>query len=243
MGIRIVLHRPRNSQNIGAAARAMANTSAGELWVVEPLGYDRVQAARLAAGADSVLDGMKHAASLADALADCVDVVMTSGRTPEALPPPLTPREAAQRLLRSERNGDVALVFGDEVHGLTNRQLALAPATATIPTTEKASLNLAQAVLIFSYEIMLARGVADTRQRAPLAPPAEDRLLQVLRERSRALLLGAGFLNPQQPDAVLDELFRVLRRAQPTRREAELLLAASAQLARVIELSKIDNGD
>ena len=58
MAIRIVLDCPRVSQNIGAAARAIANTSVGQLWVVEPVRYDRTEAARLAAGADHVLDEM-----------------------------------------------------------------------------------------------------------------------------------------------------------------------------------------
>jgi len=54
----------------------------------------------------------------------------------------------------------------------------------------------------------------------------------LLRERARTLLLDAGFLNPQQPDAVLDELLSLARRARPSRREVELLLAALAQLER-----------
>src|SRR5437867_8210673 len=89
--LRFVLNRPRSSQNIGAAARALANTSAGELWVVEPLGFDRTQAARLAAGADQVLESMRVVRTLEEALADCVDVVMTSGRD---APGTLEPRQA-----------------------------------------------------------------------------------------------------------------------------------------------------
>jgi tRNA/rRNA methyltransferase/tRNA (cytidine32/uridine32-2'-O)-methyltransferase len=224
--VRFVLHRPRSSQNIGAAARALANTSAGELWVVEPLGFDRTAAARLAAGADAVLESMRVERTLEDALADCVDVVMTTSR---AEPEALDPRQTAERLLASP--GTAAIVFGDEVRGLTNRQLARAAAVATIPTTEKKSINLAQAVLIFAYEVMLARRVPPAAPPPP-APLADERLLSTLRERARALLLSAGFLNPQQPDAVLDELLRMLRRAHPSRREAELLLAACDQLAR-----------
>jgi len=68
--IKFVLHRPRSSQNIGAAARALANTGAGELWVVEPLGFDRAQAAKLAAGADQVLEKMRVVRTLEEALAD-----------------------------------------------------------------------------------------------------------------------------------------------------------------------------
>jgi tRNA C32,U32 (ribose-2'-O)-methylase TrmJ len=52
-----------------------------------------------------------------------------------------------------------------------------------------------------------------------------------LRERSQTLLLSAGFLNPQQPDVILDELLRLLRRASPSRREVQLLLAACDRLS------------
>src|SRR5436190_10760986 len=94
--VRFVLHRPRSSQNIGAAARALANTGAGALWVVEPLGFDRAQAAKLAAGADAVLESMKVVRTLAEAVGDCVDVVMTTGRPVAGA---LTPAETASRLL------------------------------------------------------------------------------------------------------------------------------------------------
>ena len=102
---------------------------------------------------------------------------------------------------------------------------------ATIPTAGKSSLNLAQAVLVFGYEILKARNPAPPPAR-PEQPLADERLLALLRERARALLLEAGFLNPQQPDAVLDELVSMARRARPARREIELLLGALAQLER-----------
>lgn len=226
MSIRFVLHRPRSSQNIGAAARALANTGAGALWVVEPLGFDRAQAAKLAAGADEVLDSMRLVRTLDEALDDCIDVLMTTGReTPGAL----LPEAAAARLLSSA--GPVALVFGDEVRGLTNRDLRRAGAVTTIPTALKSSLNLAQAVMVYGYEVLKARGAAAPPP-PPSEPPADERTLTLLRDRARSLLLAAGFLNPQQPDLVLDELLSLLRRVQPTKRDAELLLAALAQLQR-----------
>ena len=221
-----MLNRPRSSQNIGAAARALANTGAGSLWVVEPLGFDRGQAAKLAAGADEILERMRVVRTLEEALGDCVDVVMTTGRP---VPDALTPEQAARRLLTSP--GAAALVFGDEVRGLTNRDLRRAAAVATIPTAQKSSLNLAQAVLVFGYEILKARNTVPPPSTPP-EPLADERLLSLARERTRAILLAAGFLNPQQPDAVLDELVAFARRARPTRREVELLLAALAQLER-----------
>jgi TrmH family RNA methyltransferase len=224
--IRFVLHRPRSSQNIGAAARALANTGAGSLWVVEPLGFDRAQAARLAAGADAILESMRVTRTLPEAIEECVDVVMTTGRRIHGS---IDPRETAQRLLSSP--GECALVFGDEVNGLPAIELRRANAIATIPTAEKPSLNLAQAVMVFGYEILLAR-------RGPPHPPprgpelANERLLLLLRDRVQALLLRAAFLNPQQPNRALDEMLQVLRRARPTRREVEMLLGALDHVAR-----------
>jgi TrmH family RNA methyltransferase len=224
--IRFVLHRPRSSQNIGAAARALANTGAGALWVVEPLGFDRAQAAKLAAGADHVLERMRVVRTLEAALEDCVDVVMTTGRL---VPGALDPRATARRLLES--SGEVAVVFGDEVNGLTNRELRRAGAVATIPTAQKSSLNLAQAVLVFGYEVLLAR-TAVTASPAPEQPLADEKLLALLRKRAGELLSRVGFLNPQQPDRVLDELLRLPRRARVTQREVEMLLAALDQIGR-----------
>jgi tRNA/rRNA methyltransferase len=226
VAIRFVLHRPRSSQNIGACARALANTGAGALWVVEPLGFDRTQAARLAAGADEVLERMRVVRTLDEALDDCVDVVMTSGREVQGA---LSPEQAAARLVACD--AECALVFGDEVRGLTNQDLRRASAVATVPTAHKSSLNLAQAAMVFGYEILKARGAALPKE-GPRPPPATEEMLQLLRGRARALLLSAGFLNPQQPDRVLDELLSLLRRAHATRREVELLLAAVAQLER-----------
>jgi tRNA/rRNA methyltransferase len=168
---------------------------------------------------------MRVVRTLAEAVGDCVDVLMTTGRpTPGAL----APWDAASRLAASP--GPAALVFGDEVRGLTNRELRQAGAVSTIPTSSKSSLNLAQAVMVYGYELSKARGAALPRI-AP-EPLADEQTLSLLRDRTRSLLLSVGFLNPQQPDMVLDELLSLLRRAHPTRRETELLLAAIAQLDR-----------
>ncbi len=224
--IRFVLHRPRSSQNIGSAARALANTGAGALWVVEPLGFDRAQAAKLAAGADHVLEGMRVVRTLEEAVEDCVDVVMTTGRPVAGA---IDPRAAAQRLLGAA--GEAALVFGDEVNGLTNRELRRAGAVATIPTAEKSSLNLAQAVLVFGYEVLLGRGTAKPAHEAE-RPLADEKILALLRKRAGELLARVGFLNPQQPDRALDELLQLSRRARANRREVEMLLAALDQIGR-----------
>src|SRR5206468_363307 len=156
--------------------------------------------ARLAAGADQMLEAMKVVRTLPEALADCVDVVMTTGREMKGS---IDPRETARRLLAAP--GECALVFGDEVNGLPAVELRRANALATLPPAEKPSLNLAQAVMVFGYEILLAKlGPPRPPPRGPAL--ANERLLGLLRDRAQAILLRAGYLNPQQPDRALDEI-------------------------------------
>ena len=218
--IRFVLHRPKRSENIGAAARALANTGAGALWLVAPQAWDEEVAAKVATrGARHVLEKMRVVPDLDAALAGCVEVVMTSGR---AVRGALDPPQAARRLV--EAPGPAALVFGDEQNGLTNATLRRAAVTATIPTAEKSSLNLAQAALLFAWEVQRAKGTAPLPP-APKRPLADERQIGILRERARVALRRAGLVQRHKPDRVVDDLIDVLHRARATEREVRLLLA------------------
>lgn len=218
--IRFVLNRPKRSENIGAAARALANTGAGELWLVAPRAWDQEVAAKVATrGARHVLDAMRVVDTLDEALAGCIDVVMTSGRS---LRGALHPSQAAQRLVLAP--GPVGLVFGDEQNGLDNLTLRRASVAATIPTVEKSSLNLAQAVLLFAWEVQQAGSVTPLPP-APPRPLADGRHLAIFRERSLVALRRAGLVARHNPDRVVDDVLRVLQRARATTREVRLLLA------------------
>jgi TrmH family RNA methyltransferase len=218
--IRFILNRPKRSENIGAAARALANTGAGELWMVAPRAWDEEVAAKVATrGARHVLDKLRIVETLDDALAGCIDVVMTSGRNVRGA---LSPSQAAQRL--AEAPGPAALVFGDEQNGLDNLTLRRASAAATIPTAEKSSLNLAQAVLLFAWEVQQAKGSTPLPP-SPRQPLANGRHLAILRERSLVALRRAGLNDRHKPERVTDDLIRVLQRARATTREVRLLLA------------------
>jgi TrmH family RNA methyltransferase len=219
--IRFVLHRPKRSENIGAAARALANTGSGSLWLVAPRNYDEEVAAKVATrGARHVLEQMQVVATLDEALADCVDVVMTSGRE---VPDALDPRQTARRLASPE--GPAALVFGDEQNGLERLTLRRAYATATIPTAEKSSLNLAQAVLVFAWELHVAMGAAPLPKAHRPGSLADGRHLAILRERSLIALKKAGLVERNNPQRVVDDILRILQRANATTREVRLLLA------------------
>jgi tRNA/rRNA methyltransferase len=247
-----VLHRPRSPDNVGAAARALANMGRMRLALVDPLQPDLRAARKMAAGADEVLDGARVHRTLDEALEKSVLVVATSARPLEGQPS-LHPAEAARALVQASADGEVAVLFGDEKHGLPNRTLQRFAHVCTIPTAGKRALNLAQAVLLLAWEIRRVAGAGENRGHDPdfaaSAHSGEDKvaiaksghvpgfradagLHERLRAGMRETLLRAGFLNAQNPDAVLDEMLRGLQRSEATRREVELWLAAFEQLRR-----------
>jgi TrmH family RNA methyltransferase len=161
---RIVLVRPRNPLNIGAAARAMANFGFGDLVVVEP--YSSAwQEARSAVGAEDILRSARPACSLADAL-DGIGLVIgtTSGNRRKLNRELLNLQGISEWIGHQAPNQTGALLFGSEKTGLTNEQLSYCHALVRIPTAASCpSMNLGQAVAVFCFEL------ARTTGRAPFA--------------------------------------------------------------------------
>lgn len=218
----------------------MKNFGLRRLVLVDPPKLDRTRADRLAVHAVDVLDAARIVPTLDDAIAPLALVIPTSERALAGRPAPLPPREATSLLLERtgglEGSARVALLFGEEATGLRLSTLARFPYYSSIPSDpRRRSLNLAQAVLLYSWELEqgAGRAVYDRAERLPRhSEPAPQLLVDLLRSRSRALFMASGFLNPDAPDHILDELMRLLQRAEPTRREMELLLALMGQLER-----------
>src|SRR3974377_1225087 len=95
----IVLVEPQLGENIGTAARAMANFGLTRMRLVRP---------RPRAGADNVPDAAVLYDSLQDALADCSFVLATTARAHDQAKPVIGPAEAAS---------EVALRIGAEEAG------------------------------------------------------------------------------------------------------------------------------
>jgi tRNA/rRNA methyltransferase len=174
--IRIILARPRNPDNIGAAARAMANFGLSRLAVVAPhipvwretaetsatAGSGEpvwlMERARAAVGAADVIRAAEIFGTMAEAAADCALLLGTSAlqrRAPNRDVVLLSdaPGYIAERLPRG-RNTTIGILFGSERSGLTNEELSHCHAVLNIPTCEKQpSMNLGQAVALVCYEL------------------------------------------------------------------------------------------
>lgn len=156
----IVLIRPQMGENIGAAARAMANFGARDLRLVAPRdGWPNPKASDMAGRALNIIDDAKLYPSTAEALADCSFVLATTARDRAMNLPVLDMHEAMRELHKRQATGaKCAILFGPERTGLENEDIIHANAVVTIPVSpEYASLNLAQAVVIACYEWWVGR--------------------------------------------------------------------------------------
>jgi len=231
--VRIVLVRPRNPENLGAVARVMRNFGL-EDWAIAALGtHDFAAARRVAVHAEDLLDRPRVVATLAEAVADCAWVVATSSRRVRGkrrLAPDVVAREA--EALARAGEGTTAIVFGDERSGLTNEEVDRCHDLSAIPSaTAQPSLNLAQAVLVYAWELARLGGRTDASTAPPPVAGATDAELVRVEEALRTALRAGGFLAGPERHAVRD-LLATLRRARLSRREARLWLAALRTLAR-----------
>src|SRR5579885_460397 len=152
----VVLYEPQDPVNIAATIRAMKNMGLSRLRLVRPVEYDVIRLEGIAHQTMDLIERIERFETFDDAVADCVRTVGFTARRRAAKLRVIDPKAAAAELLELAPEGTVALVFGREDSGLPNEILDRVHAAVTIPTTNHASLNLAQAALIGMYELHLA---------------------------------------------------------------------------------------
>lgn len=233
----MVLVRPRNPLNIGAAARAMSNFGARHLRVVNPYAV-AFREARSAVGASDVLKNAEDCATLAEAVADCALVVGTTSVGKRALQHPLHRLDGQSgNAIRAEmKSGRVALLFGSEKIGLTNEDFSHCHWLLRIPTDEAhLSMNLGQAVAVCLYEIARSRGKVHppenthdkTRGRRDHAKAGE---LEQISTTLLEALHRSGYVKPGN-DAVSEKKVRsLMRRLDLGAMDAKILLGMVRQI-------------
>jgi tRNA (cytidine32/uridine32-2'-O)-methyltransferase len=224
MSIRIVLAGISHPGNIGSAARAMKTMGLESLHLVAPQRFPATEATVMAAGADDVLERAQVHADVPGAVADCGLVVGTTARSRHLPWRTVEPREAAVEIVAAAAASDVAVVFGAERTGLTNEELERCQLLLTIPTgSSYGSLNVAMAVQIVAYELLLARRDApgdDGRRGIPLASAREmERFYAHLEE----VLEDIEFRDRTGEGHLAARLRRFFNRAVPDQNEINIL--------------------
>ncbi|MCY4505316.1 MAG: RNA methyltransferase [Hyphomicrobiales bacterium] len=227
----IVLHRPQLGENIGAAARAMANFGLSELRLAEARpGWDETRALAAARAAAPVLKQRRDYDTLAASVADLHYVVASTARRRDMVKPALSP-PAMAAAFRREQMADrrCGILFGPERAGLDNEALTLADALVHIACAPgQASLNLAQAVLLLSHACYRAPPVPDASEASahPLAPTPKAEWSN-FGDHLEAALHAAGYLTPpEKAPVMLRALKNFLARARPSEQELRSLRGA-----------------
>lgn len=222
--IHIVLVGTTHPGNIGAAARAMKNMHLSRLRLVAPESFPSAEATARASGADDLLATAEVYDDLDSALADCAMVMGTSARLRTLPWPGLEPRGAAAELVRKAEEAPVAVLFGREHSGLSNDELEHCSHLIHIPTNpDYSSLNLAAAVQVVAYELMLnSRESQDPvpHRDSPLASHEER---QGFYRHLEQTLVKIDFLNPTAPKQLMRRLHRLYNRVDLERNEINIL--------------------
>ena len=223
----IVLFRPQIPENIGAVARAACNMGIFRLHLVEPVSLDEERLHTMATPAAAhLLDSMVVHRDLAQALAPFQYVVGTTARLGGIRKELKSPREMAARLIDLSRSNDIALLFGPENFGLTNRELPFCHALVTIPTAACTSLNLAQAVMVLAYELHVAR------TDAPRFQPrlANTRELETMYAMLQETLVKINYIGQQNPEHWMLNVRRLFNRHGLMARETQVIKGICRQI-------------
>ena len=223
----LVLVEPQLGENIGAAARAMANFGLSRLRLVRPLqGWPNEKARVMAAGADRVLDAAALYDTLADAIGDCSFVLATTARNHDQAKPVIGPQQAAGEIAPRVAAGEnVAIVFGRERNGLENHEVALADVIVTLPINPAfASLNLAQAVVIVAYEWFKHSGGALPFVMPEKSPPVAKQQLDAFFADLERELEKVEFFRPEEKRGTMSvNLRNIFQRMAPSQQDIRTL--------------------
>lgn len=225
--IAVVLVNPIYSENIGATARACANFGISNLIVVNPenLEEEKMRAMATKTGFD-VLEKLRVFPDLSSVLKEFNYVIGTTARLGKHRMTYYTPKELASYICELSIHNRIAILFGNERKGLSNEELLYCNSTLTIPTTEKASLNLAQAVIIILYEIFQAASIP----RIPKPQLATHQEIEIMLKLISITLEAIDYIPHDNKILWMSNIKRFLSKLELTSKEAKIIKGFCRQL-------------
>jgi len=222
--VRVVLSHTSHPGNIGAVARAMKTMGLTQLYLLNPQRFPDAEATARASGADDLLANARVCTRLDESLSGCRLVLGASARARRIPCPVIGPADGARWTVEAAAQGEVALLFGCEQSGLSNREIDRCHSLVRIPTNpEYGSLNLAAAVQILGYEVRVASlagaAAAPPAVRVPVSVDELERFYVHLEQT----LVQLGFLDPAHPRQLMRRLRRLYNRARPDENEVNIL--------------------
>ena len=228
--ISIVLVNTKTPGNVGAVARCMMNMGLSRLVLVRPPLDRNNEAMKLAAGAEEIILKAPQFETLKEAVTDHGLVLGTSRHTSRHRRNIHTPRQMAEQALPLLSSNKVAVVFGREVNGLDNEDIALCHELISIPASDAfPSLNLSHAVMVVAYELFTAAQAKLQPSERVLAPAEE---LENFFEHLQKTLEDIGFIDKSHPGHIMFSLRQTFGRARLDSRDVSILRGILSQIER-----------
>jgi TrmH family RNA methyltransferase len=224
MSVSIVLVGVSHPGNIGSAARAMKTMGLDRLRLVAPERFPATEATVMAAGADDVLQKARIFADVRSAVADCGLLVGTTSRARHLPWRVVEPREAAREIAAASATGEVAILFGAERTGLSNDDIEHCQLLLGIPTgAVYTSLNVAMAVQIVAYEVLLATRGAEAAAAARGVALASATEMERFYEHLEQVLDEVDFRDRNGEGHLMARIRRLFNRAVLDQNEVNIL--------------------
>ena len=208
----------------------MKTMGLSDLRLVQPKQFPDPEADTRATGAVDLLQQAKIHDTLSEALEGTVHAIALSARRRDLGPVHSAPGQAIEGLLAMAQEAPVALVFGNETHGLSNEEVMACQASVTIPTNPAfSSLNLGSAVQVMCYEARMRvfTGAALPPGQSKVTPfssrLATHEEVEGLYGHMEQAMLASGFMNPDQPSRLMSKLRRMFARTGLEKDEVNIL--------------------
>jgi len=217
----VILSRPQKPENIGLAVRAMKNTGFENLLVV---GMDKFESKSYVTAVHSqeILDNAGFFPNLLDAASD-KNIILASTKKKRKNFPLLSLDEAVSKIFDFSDKTKIGLLFGNEITGLTSKELSLANFHFTIPQFgDQPSYNLGAAVLLTLFSIYTYdKPTPNISDNIPLPwKEQEECIAQILRK-----LEDKQFIHSDNKEHVTERVFDLFGRLAMTDKDRKLLLA------------------
>jgi len=209
--VRIVLVEPRGPFNIGSVVRVMKNMGLSKLAFVNPADFHNEETYKASVGARDILNKALVFSTLEEAIGDTNLVVGTTRRAGKLRRLFCSVEELPEHIFPLLKEGEVAILFGREDSGLTNRETDLCNILVNIPSSKSfPSLNLSHAVAVVCYKLFTDAIVS----RVPyISKPVSNEEIEGLLDYIQSVFTDIGFFSKGTPNYVIPLFRKIFGRA------------------------------
>lgn len=223
--INLILIEPNGPLNVGSIARLCANFKVNQLRIVSPkCDIFSLESKKMALKGINYLQKNNIYINLNEALADCDLVIATCGRISISKNSNIEFIDKITPYINKYENiGSLAIIFGREDRGLTNKELLMAHKIFTINTSNNyPSLNLSHAVSITLYELF--KNPPNNNQSTTKEPElASSSQIDESCNDIEKILLKIGYLLPHTSNAKMNKFKKYIIKSDTSKNELNII--------------------